>query len=91
MFWALLLSCVIVAAAATLARASYNFKAALTDKPDIALYLLLPDEEIHDSRLIRDLETERHYFAETKDGPKLVILKKGEEVWFVASMEDLRE
>ena len=54
MFWALLASALIVGVAATLARASYNIAAALTQKPDIALYLLLPDEKIGRSTILRD-------------------------------------
>ncbi len=90
--WAILGSSLIVAITATLGRATYNFQAALTDKPDIAIYVLLPDEEIGKSELIRDVsETERHYLAETKDGQKLIILKKGEEEWYVAEIEEMRE
>lgn len=89
--WALLLSCLIVAVAATLARATLNLKAALTDKPDIALYLLLPDEDIGSTTLLRAREDERDYLAETKDGPKLVKLKKGEREWYVILVEPLHE
>lgn len=89
--WSLLLSIMIVAAAATLGRAAHNFKAALTDKPDVALYLLLPDEEIGQSTLLKDGETERDYLVETKDGSKFVRLKKGEETWFVSLVEKLHE
>ncbi len=87
--WALLLSCLIVAVAATLARATLNLKAALTDKPDIALYLLLPDEGIGSTTLLRAREDERDYLAETKNGPKLVKLKKGEKEWYVILVEPL--
>jgi len=91
-FWALLLSLLLVAIIATLGRAEYNFTAALTEKPDIAIYLLLPDEEIGKTKVLREVSAiERHYYAETKDGPKLVILKKGEEEWYVSEVEPLRE
>ncbi|MDD5026688.1 MAG: hypothetical protein PHH13_04945 [Candidatus Peribacteraceae bacterium] len=89
-FWAVLLCCVIVAVAATLGRASYNIKAAVTDKPDLAVYMLLPDEHVTSTTLLRSLENERHYVAETKDGPKLVILRKGEKEWYVSEVENLR-
>ncbi|MFH0769812.1 MAG: hypothetical protein V1926_00365 [Candidatus Peregrinibacteria bacterium] len=90
-FWAVLVSCLIVIVASFLARATLNLNAALTDKPDIALYLLLPDEEITTSSLVRERTEERQYIAETKDGPKLIILKKGEKEWYVSEMEQLHQ
>lgn len=89
MSWALFLSMVIVMIAAMLARATLNLSAALTDKPDLALYILLPEEEIGQSTLLRERENERDYLAETKDGPKLVKLKKGEKEWYVSVIEEL--
>lgn len=89
--WALLLSCLIVAVAASLARATLNLKAALTDKPDIAVYLLLPEEEIGETTLLRAREDERDYLAETKEGPKLIKLRKGEKEWYVTLVEKLHE
>jgi len=91
MFWAVLGSMLFVAIMATLGRASFNFSAALIDKPDIAIYMLLPDEGIGKTELIRDLGDERHYLAETENGPKLVILKKGKEEWYVSGLEQMRE
>lgn len=88
-FWSLLLSALIVAMAATLARASFNLSAALTDKPDIALYLLLPEEEISQSTLLREHVGERDYLVQTKDGPKLIRLKRGPNQWFVEMKEQL--
>lgn len=87
--WSVILCVLIVSAAAALARSAHNFKAALTDKPDLALYLLLPEEEITTSTLLRDGDTERDYLAETKEGPKVIKLKKGPEQWFVANIENL--
>ena len=89
--WAAFSCLAIVAGAAAFARASHNFSAALTDKPDLAIYLLLPEEDIGYSALIREQETERDYLAETKDGPKLIKLKMGEKEWFVSRVETLRE
>jgi hypothetical protein len=89
MFWAILLSALIVGVAATLARASYNFSAALTQKPDLAVYLLLADEEITQTTLLKETRDERDYLAETKDGPKLIRLLKGEHQWFVGEEENL--
>ena len=89
--WAVLLCALIVAVAATLGRATLNLKAALTDKPDIAVYLLLPEEEIGRTVLLRDKGDERDYLAETKDGPKLVRLKKGNDQWYVEEVQKLRE
>lgn len=74
-----------------LGRAAHNFQAALTQKPDVAIYLLLPDEEIGRTTLLRETETERDYLADTKDGPKLIRLKKGDKVWFVSFTERLHE
>jgi len=68
-----------------------NFNAALTDKPDIAIYLLLPGENIRETKLLRDSGDERHYLAETEEGPKLIILKRGPEEWFVEYVEKLRD
>ncbi|MBT5237331.1 hypothetical protein HOL63_03085 [Candidatus Peregrinibacteria bacterium] len=88
--WGVMASLIVVGGAAGIGRATKNLTGALTDKPDIAIYLLLPDEKIGKTTILRELEEERHYLAETKDGPKLVILKMGEEEWFVSSVESLR-
>ena len=90
-WWGLIASGIIVMVAAGLGRASMNLKSALTDKPDIAIYILLEDEEVGHTELLRETEDERHYLAETKDGPMHVILKKGETEWYVSSKEPLRE
>lgn len=82
---------VVVVGAALLGRATHNFQAALTDKPDVAIYLLLPEEELGITTLLRESETERDYLAETKNGPKLVKLKKGDKEWFVSVVEELHE
>ena len=87
--WAILVSVIIVVMASFLARATMNVNAALTDKPDIALYLLLPEEHIGRSSILKEEEKQRDYLADTKDGPKLIILKRGEKQWYVASMEKL--
>lgn len=89
--WAALCALSIVMAASAFARASHNFSAALTEKPDLAIYLLLPDEEIGYSTVLREGDVERDYLAETKDGPKLVKLKKGEKEWYVSLIEPLHE
>ena len=89
--WAVLLSSLVVALAATLGRAMSNVKAALTDKQDIAVYLLLKDQVVSSSVLLRSNDTERDYLVETKEGPKLVKLKKGEKEWFLASEERMHE
>ena len=89
--WAVALSLAVVAGAAFLGRATLNLKAALTDKPDIAIYLLLPEEEIGNTTLLRETDTERDYLAETKDGKKLIKLKKGDNEWFVTLVEKLHD
>jgi hypothetical protein len=40
--------------------------------------------------ILREGETQRDYLIETKDGPELVQLRKGEEKWYVALEERLR-
>lgn len=89
--WSLFASVVIVIAAAGLARAARNFQAALTEKPDVALYLLLPDEGIASSTLLREQPTERDYLAETDEGPKIIKLKRGPQEWYVSLIEELHE
>ena len=89
--WSVVLSVVIVVAASFLARATRNFHAALTDKPDVAIYLLLPNEGLGNTTLIRESDTERDYFADTKDGPELIKLKRGEKEWFVSLKEPLHQ
>ena len=51
--WAITLSIFIIAAIASLARATHNFQAALTEKPDVAIYLLLKDEHLGNTTLIK--------------------------------------
>lgn len=87
--WGIIASLVIVAGAAGIGRATMNLKGAITDKPDIAIYLLLPDEGIGKVELLKEEEDERHYVAHTKTGLKFVILRKGEKEWYVAEMENL--
>jgi len=88
--WAVAGSILIVAIAAGVARATLNLNAALIDKPDIAIYLLLPDEGISTVDVLRSTETQRDYMVETKDGPKLVILRKGEVEWYVEEVDSLK-
>ena len=90
--WAFFLCFSIVICAALLGRATHNFQAALTEKPDVAIYLLLPDEGLGQTTLLRETETTRDYLAETKDGQKLIKMDKtvnGE--WEIAVIERLHE
>jgi len=90
--WAVFLCFSIVVCTAFLGRATHNFKAALTDKPDVAIYLLLPEEGLGQTTLLRETEITRDYLAETKDGQKLIKLEKGRGgLWEVAVIEGLRE
>lgn len=89
--WAVIASSIIVTAAAGLGRAARNFEAALTDKPDVALYLLLPDEGITTSTVLRERPNERDYLVETARGPRLIKLKRGAREWYVSSTEVLHE
>ena len=89
--WGLVASLIIVGMAAGLGRATLNLRGAVTDNPDLAIFVLLPDERIGKVELLREEENERHYLIATKDGPKLVILKKGESEWYVSYIEKLHE
>ncbi len=89
--FALLVSCLIVAVAATLARATLNVAGALTRKPDIAVLLLLPNEHIYDSEMLRTTDDGRDYLVQTDEGPKLVKLKRGVEQWYVQQIVPLHE
>ncbi len=91
LFWAYVVSGVIVIATAFLGRAALNFRAALVEKPDIAIYLLLPEDNISGAELLRETETERDYVAQTPTGPELIKLRKGERQWEVVYREPLHE
>jgi len=89
--WAVVTSGLVVAIAAGLARATLNIDAALLDKPHIAIYMLLPDEEISEIKVLRENDEQHDYLATTKDGMKLVQLRKSEETgeWYVFYIEQL--
>lgn len=90
--WSVTLCIAIVIAAAMLGRATHNFDAALVSKPDVAIYLLLPDEDLGATSLLREEDGKRTYLAETKDGQKVITLMKNENhEWYVAEMEDMHE
>lgn len=91
MLWAVLLSSLVIAIAATLGRAVANVKAALIDKPDIAVYLLLKDEGITHSVLLRSSAGQRDYLVQTKTGSKVVKLKMGEKEWYVSNIDTMHE
>lgn len=92
MFWALLLSSLIVAVAATVARATVNLRGALTaEDASLAVMILLPEEEIQDVTLIKAGIDTQEFLAETKTGPKLIRMKRGETEWFVQEKITLRE
>jgi hypothetical protein len=88
--WSIILCIAVVCAASMLGRAAHNFKAALTDAPDVAIYLLLPNEHLGNTTLLRanDLDTERAYLAQTEHGPELIKLRKNKE-WLIDSIESL--
>lgn len=90
--WAVVLSILIVCAMSALGRAARNFKAALTDKPDVAIYLLLKDEQLGNTTLIHTNEddTVRTYLAETPSGTKLITLRKNQQ-WYADLIEPLHE
>lgn len=90
--WAIVMSIAVVCGSALLGRAAHNFRAALTDKPDVAIYLLLPNEGLKDTTFLGSNEddTIRKYLAETVRGPELIILRKNKQ-WLVDSIEKLHE
>lgn len=88
--WAIGISLLIVGITAGLGRAALNLKAALTDKPDVGIYLLLPQEEISDVTVLREFDNERDYLIQTKEGPKFVKLLRVAGKWEVGEIEVLR-
>ncbi len=92
MIWALLLSSLIVAAAATIGRATVNLRGALTaEDGSLAVMLLLPEEEISEVTLVRASSDTQEFLAETKTGPKLIRMKRGTTQWYVEEEITLRE
>ena len=89
--WGLLFSAAVIILASVMAKSALNLKAAVTDKPDLAVIILLPDEGISNVELMRDRGKERDYLVETKDGPKYVKLIKAGEEWRVSKVERLHE
>lgn len=89
--WALIMSLIVVGITAGLGRAALNLKASLTEKPDLAVYVLLPELEIGRSTLLREREYERDYLVESKDGPLFVRLRKDGETdrWYVSEKESM--
>ena len=92
LLYAILASVIIVVASALVGRAALNLDAALTEKPDLALFLLLPEEDIEYSTVLREQEHERDYLIETPDGEKFIKLQKdlSTSEWFVAHRETVR-
>ena len=89
--WGLLLSAIVIVLASLMARSALNLEAAVTNKPDLAVIILLPEENITDVELMRDRGKERDYLVETKDGPKYVKLIKSDGEWRVGEIEQLHE
>ncbi|MBI2636197.1 hypothetical protein HYW84_02615 [Candidatus Peregrinibacteria bacterium] len=90
--WALLLSLLIVSLAATIGRATVNLRGALTaEDGSLAVMMLLPEEKISEVTLVKAGADTQEFLVETKDGPKLIRLKRGEKEWFVQDTVPLRE
>lgn len=87
---AVVLSALIIAAVAGLGRAVRNIEGALTEKPDLAVYLLLPDEEISSVTLLRGGNDKRDYLVQTESGLKLVIIERKNGEWTLTSTDALR-
>lgn len=92
MMWAVLLSLLIVGMAATIGRATVNLRGALTaEDGSLAVMMLLPEEEITEVTLVKAGLDTQEFLTETKDGPKLIRMKKGDKEWFVQEKISLRE
>lgn len=90
--WAILVSCLIVAIAATVGRATRNLKGALTaEDPTLAVFLLRPDDHITDVTILRANQSTVDVLADTESGPKWMRLRKGETQWFITDEEALKE
>ena len=89
--WAIVVSIVIGVTASGLARATLNLDAALIEKPHIAIYLLLPEEEITNVEVLKETEDQGEYLIDTKEGKKFVVMKRGETEWYVSLVERLHE
>lgn len=91
-WWSLLLCTLIVALAATIGRATINLRSALVaEDATLAVMLLLPEEDISDLTMIRAGVDTQEFLAETKDGPKLIRVKKIDGKWKVQEEVELRE
>jgi hypothetical protein len=92
MIWALLSSCLIVAIAATIARATLTLRGALSaEDAGLAVMLLLPEEEISRIDMLRAGMDTQEFLAETKTGPKLIRAQKTDGTWHVQERIQLRE
>lgn len=90
--WALLASCLIVAVAATIARASLNLRGALTaEDASLAVMLLLPEENISEVTMLKASFDSQEFLAQTETGPKVIRVKKYDGKWAVSEKIPLRE
>lgn len=84
MAWAVLLSLLIVAIAATIGRATMKLRGALTDDDaSLAVMMLLPDEEISDVTMLKAGPDTQEFLAETKNGPAVVRVLRVEGKWTI--------
>jgi len=90
--WTLILGAAIVIIFTLIAKASLNVQGALTEKPDIAVLILLQEEGVEgrEAILLRDLGLERDYVVETATGSLFVKLHKNGGIWQIAESEPLR-
>ena len=92
MTWALLVSSLIVAIAATIGRATINLRGALTaEDAGLAVMMMLPEEEISEITMLRASAERQEFLAETKTGPQLIRVQRGTDGWFVQEKIPLRE
>lgn len=84
MAWAVLLSLLIVAVAATIGRATINLRGALTgEDASLAVMMLLPDQEISDLTMLKAGPETQEFLAETKNGPAVIRVIRIDGKWEV--------
>jgi hypothetical protein len=90
--WALLMSSLIVAIAATMARATLRLRGAMSSEDaSLAVMLLLPEKNISDVTMIKAGYDTQEFLAQTESGPEVIRVKKFEGEWIVTEEVPLRE
>lgn len=90
---AVLTSALIIGIAATLGRATVDLRGAISDNPDLAILLLLEEQDINvtESTFLSARGNLRDYLVETETGPRWVRLNRGPTHWYIQTVENLHE